>query len=472
MDILQHRELKNEKTVALVRIVLALTGIIDILSYFDVMSLSDTKPTVISLLTSAYLLIYSTVILILLKDNRYRKKLKFFVICFDYSYVFLAFLYDPTITENSSTTVWFAFAGTLVFYLINLLRYSRSGTLVAMFFTAGTFVALSLLTQVDPTQIIQVGIALSLILFIGYSITSSNIRMMEEASTKQMMERYLPPQLVTELINGETEMDSRGKKQEVTILFSDIRSFTEISEKIPPEEVVALLNRYLSKMTDIIYEQEGTIDKFIGDAIMTIFGAPLQREDDILRCIITAIEMNRALKDFNFEYQNLPRNLEIGVGIHTGEAIAGNIGSDKRLDYTVIGDTVNLASRIESLTKFYGTPILITGSTRDKLQPGEDYPFLLREIDRVIVKGRSEAVEIFQVQDIAELENSSHLIQRNQTFSQALVKYRNRGFEEAKIIFNSLTEDRVAKIYSKRCDYCMKNPPEEKWMGTHRMVKK
>lgn len=469
-EILQTRELKNEKTVAIVRLILALTGIVDILSYFGIISLSETKPTRLSLLTGAYILIYSIVIFLLLLDKRYRPNLKFFVIALDYSYVFMAFLFDPVITANPATIVWYAFGGTLVFFLINLLRYSRAGTLVAMISTVVTFFTLCILTNVDSGQMIQVGIAISVVLLIGYYITSSSIRMMEEASTKQMMERYLAPQLVTELINEDTDLALGGKKQQVSILFSDIRSFTEISEGIPPERVVSILNDYLSLMTEVIYRHQGTIDKFIGDAIMTLFGAPIKKEDDTLRCVLTALDMQKALDSFNRANQDLPRKLEIGIGIHSGEAIAGNIGSEKRLDYTVIGDTVNLASRIEGLTKLYGTSILITDSSYEiLLSQYDELPFLLREIDRVIVKGKSKAVTIYEIQpmDMDEILKPVY-----QNFSEGLKLYRSKNFTAAESLFRTNKADRASMIYAKRCEFFQKNPPKENWNGTHKMMQK
>jgi len=471
-DILHNQEWKNEKKVAIIRLILALTSIVDIFSYFGIISLSETKPNVASLLISAFLLLYSTLLFFFLINRSYRSKLKYIVICLDYSYVFLAFLFDPVITADPSTIVWYAFAGTLVFYLINLLRYSRKGTLTAMLFTVATYLSLCLFTQVDSGQIVQVGIALTLVMLIGYSITSSSISMMEEASSKQMMERYLPPQLVTELIKGEAQWNTRGRKQNVSIVFSDIRSFTEISEKIAPERVVQLLNDYLSLMTEIIFKQEGTIDKFIGDAIMTLFGAPVETEDDALKSVLAALEMQQSLKEFNRVNTDLRRPVEIGIGIHSGEAIAGNIGSEKRLDYTVIGDTVNIASRVEGLTKIYNCPILITQTTYEILQQRyKDLPFLMREIDRVILKGRTQSLGIYEVQD-PQGQDIQQIQQVNLRFSRGLELYRNKDFAGAKSIFQSLEADPVSRLYKNRCEFLQKKPPAETWTGTHRMLRK
>ncbi len=162
-----------------------------------------------------------------------------------------------------------------------------------------------------------------------------------------------------------------------------------------PRDLVYFLNGYLSAMTEVIFENRGTIDKFIGDAIMTVFGAPVQSGDDAFRAIKCALEMRDRLEEWNRIHNSGRLPLGIGIGIHTGEVVAGNIGSDRRLDYTVIGDGVNLASRIEGLTRFYGVSILISDETLQ--EPGVREAFITRYIDRVVVKGRTQQIDIYEV---------------------------------------------------------------------------
>jgi class 3 adenylate cyclase len=297
--------------------------------------------------------------------------------------------------------------------------------------------------------------------------------MMVEANTKKLMERYLPPQLIEELYTNNASLEPGGKVQKVSILFSDIRSFTSISEPMKPTEVVLFLNDYLSEMTDIIFHNKGTIDKFIGDAIMTVFGAPIQSIDDAYRAVKSAIEMNQSLIHFNNSHPQLKKGLEIGIGIHTGEVITGNIGSDKRLDYTVIGDNVNLSSRIQDLTKFYKCPILISESTVKEL-PLEivDKEFIIREVDKVIVKGKTEFVKIFEVLFFKTEKEKIEKLNVKDSFQKGLLDYYSGNFQSAIQKFTSIQNDPLSLIYKNRCEKLLINPPSKDWDGIFRMETK
>ncbi len=245
-------------------------------------------------------------------------------------------------------------------------------------------------------KILQLQFGLVMLVALGLFINSVGRKMMEEANAKQMLERYLPPQLVDELRRSKATLLPGGRRQFVTMLFADIRGFSRISESMSPEQVVEILNDYLSSMTDVIFRHEGTIDKFIGDAVMTTFGAPVQRDDDVVRAFRAARDMIFALDEFNHRHPELRSRLEIGIGLHSGEVIAGNIGSAKRLDYTVIGDNVNLTSRIEGLTKHYGCRILATAAVVEGLRKCGVDP-ASREIDTVIVQGKTKPVVIYEL---------------------------------------------------------------------------
>ena len=370
-----------------------------------------------------------------------------------------------------NVVVWFAFAGVLIFYLINLLRYSKEGTIFAGSLSIFVFYAVTLHFNVPPIIIFQVSIAFFIVLLIGYSVTISNKKMMIEANTKKMMERYLAPELVNDLYHLDANLEPGGETQKVSILFSDIRSFTTIAESMPPEQVVSLLNEYLSLMTNVIFEQKGTIDKFIGDAIMTIFGAPIRGEDDAQRAVATALAMHRALKLFNKKHKILREPLQIGIGIHTGEVIVGNIGSEKRLDYTVIGDNVNLSSRIEQLTSYYGCPILISDSTYHEVASLKE-AFAIREIDRVVVKGKVKNTTIYEVLAFDSEEERLEIIKKIDTFELALALYRKRNFAGAIAEFEKLSGDSPSQIYLKRSKSYLQNPPLENWDGTFVMLRK
>ncbi|WP_223111664.1 adenylate/guanylate cyclase domain-containing protein [Thiospirochaeta perfilievii] len=352
--------------------------------------------------------------------------------------------------------------GTIVFYLINLLRYSKASTIYSGFLSIIIFVGVSLYFKVPIVEIIPLLFAQVVILLIGYSITSK----------KMMMERYLPPQLIGELYKENVSLEPGGKNQKVTILFSDIRSFTTISESMSAAETVSFLNEYLSLMTDIIFSQKGTLDKFIGDGIMTIFGAPIEGKDDSLRAVNTGILMNKALKEFNIKYQNIKQPIQIGIGIHTGNVIAGNIGSDKRLDYTIIGDNVNLSSRIEGLTRHYYCPLLISDSTYSELLEIDiEKNFICREVDNVRVKGKSSVVKIYEVMPFENSDEKRVVTEKKELFERGLKLYRKKEFTRAIFEFERLKDDKLSLLYIERCIKYLDNP-EEHWDAIYTMKTK
>ncbi|MCL4557691.1 MAG: HAMP domain-containing protein [Deltaproteobacteria bacterium] len=214
----------------------------------------------------------------------------------------------------------------------------------------------------------------------------------EREHIKQTFKRYVS-ELVAEHLIKEREVSITGERKTATILFQDIRGFTSMSEQMSPEEVVSILKEYFTAMVDVIFAYEGTLDKYIGDAIMAVFGTPYAHEDDPSRAVKTAIDMQRALKALNQKWENEGKNrrLAVGCGIATGPVVAGSMGSEKRLEYTVIGDTVNLASRIEGLTK--GGQILICDTTHTAVKDNVG----IKPLDKVYVKGKKEPQQIYEV---------------------------------------------------------------------------
>ncbi len=212
---------------------------------------------------------------------------------------------------------------------------------------------------------------------------------------KGMFSRYVSPKVVEELVrNPHTALALGGKKMTVTVLFSDIRSFTTMSEQLTPEAVVDLLNEYFQAMTDVIFSYDGMVDKYIGDAIMAIFGAPVEHPDDPVRSVRAGLEMLQILRAMNRRWESQgKRTFEIGVGINTGEAIVGNMGSTHAMGYTVIGDTVNLASRLEGLNKELKTSLLISEQTYQRVK---DH-FEVQAFPGVRVKGKAEAMTVYAV---------------------------------------------------------------------------
>jgi len=236
-----------------------------------------------------------------------------------------------------------------------------------------------------------------LMLFLGVvlpTLEQSVSQELEKRRVRNLFSRFISPEMVDQLIQTQ-DINSLNKRANLSILFSDIRGFTTLSEKLSPEEVVSVLNPYLEAMTKVIEKFGGTVDKYEGDAIVAFFGEPVVHEDHALRAVRTAVEMRQALAELHqlWEKQGRPFRIEIGIGVNSGEVFVGLLGSAQRINYTIIGDNANLASRLQDLTKTYQWPILISGSTYDQVKD----EFEADLADSVIVKGRSEAVKVYKL---------------------------------------------------------------------------
>ena len=219
---------------------------------------------------------------------------------------------------------------------------------------------------------------------------------LERKRAKALFSRYVSPLYVSQLVDNYEELKLGGERVPLTLLFSDIRGFTTMSERLPAEQVVRILNEYLDRMAEIVFRNGGTLDKFIGDAVMAFWGAPIPVADHARRAVDTALEMMDELRALNEKWaaEGVDQALDIGIGVNTGEAVVGNIGSEThKLDYTAIGDTVNLASRLEGLNKNYSTNIIVSQTTKDAVDDAYDF----RALDDVKVKGKEQAVKIYEL---------------------------------------------------------------------------
>jgi class 3 adenylate cyclase len=262
----------------------------------------------------------------------------------------------------------------------------------------------------------------------------------------------------------------KGDNPVVAILFSDVRGFTTISERLTPDDLVEMLNRYFSAWVDAVMAHGGVVDKYMGDGIMAFFGAPAKHSDDPARALRSSFDMLRALVDFNVWQKRHERpEFRVGIGINYGVATVGNIGhSEKKLNYTIIGDQVNLASRLEGLTKQYGQPVIISESMYRYV--GRDYP--CRILDRVAVKGRSVGTTIYAPRESLTPEEERGW----ELHHSALQSYYNREFEEASRRFEEvgriLGDDRVSQIFLERARAFSASPPPEHWTGVEELSDK
>jgi len=276
--------------------------------------------------------------------------------------------------------------------------------------------------------------------------------------------QYVPPALVAEMSRDPEQFNMEGESRELTVLFSDVRGFTSISEGLPPKELTQLMNAYMTPMTQVIHKHRGTIDKYIGDAIMAFWGAPLRDDAHARHAVLAALEMQAALAGLRarFLQRGWPA-VHIGVGVNSGAMSVGNMGSQFRVAYTVMGDAVNLGSRLEGLTKPYGVEIIVGEATR-RLASG----IVFRELDRVRVKGKAEAVAIYQPLGLQGEVDAAVEAEAN-AFAAVLALYRDRRWDEAAarlaVLREAAPESRLYALYWERIAHFRVNPPAEGWDG-------
>ena len=301
----------------------------------------------------------------------------------------------------------------------------------------------------------------------------------EERDKRQLrkaFQLYLNPEVMEEMLDDPQALQLGGKDAEATVLFADIRGFTTISEMLSPQAVVHLMNEIFSPMTDNIFEKRGTLDKYIGDCVMAFFGAPIQTDlharNGCEAALLMVQTLERLREKWRIEEPDLP-NVDVGIGLNSGHLVVGNMGSHQRFNYTVMGDTVNTASRIESLNKEYGTRILISEETLNLAKKGGG-EYVVRELDSVRVKGKKEPVRLFELRRIGLPQTEEQPLLEG--YAEGLRLYRAQKFSEGRLQFESLLErfpgDGPSTLFIRRCDEMMEAPPGENWDGVFKMEHK
>jgi adenylate cyclase len=282
---------------------------------------------------------------------------------------------------------------------------------------------------------------------------------------RRVFTHYVSPDIVDEMLQDPERVRLGGERRELTVLFSDIRGFTSISERLPADALTSLVNRIFTPLTHRVLDEGGTLDKYMGDALMAFFGAPAARADHAARGCRAALGMIEALAQLNDMFRRegvLPPGavLRLGVGVNTGEMVVGNMGSDEVFAYTVLGDSVNLGSRLEGCNKIYGTTILLAETTVAAAGAGE---FLFREIDHVKVKGREQAVAIYEL--MARQPAPPALAERAQRYAWALAAFQGRRFDEAALAFQRLARegDPPSAVLASRAAAFAQTPPGPEW---------
>ncbi len=310
--------------------------------------------------------------------------------------------------------------------------------------------------------------------FVATSTTSSVRNSAERAFLRNAFSRYLSADVIGQILDNPERLALGGDKKFLSAMFTDIQGFSTISERLDPTDLVRLLNAYLTAMSDIILDVRGTIDKYEGDAIIAFFGAPIDDPEHAANACRSAIRMKRIEIELNERFldeQMTPSPLSTRIGINTGDMVVGNMGTERKMDYTIMGHAVNLAARLEGVNKQYGSYILVSESTRN--WAGDE--FLFRRLDRVRVVGVSEPVQLYELLDERSAA-STEMMSRLEQFEKAIDLFQSHRFSEAYRLFADLSryegDKGAAATYAARCAEYEKSPPKESWDGVYNLMQK
>ncbi|CAB1368576.1 CHASE2 domain-containing protein [Denitratisoma oestradiolicum] len=371
--------------------------------------------------------------------------------------------YKPAYVLGADVVLLLLSGGVMVFLLplLSPFRATIVASIVLLFLLSVNFAfwqAGNLVLPLSNTVVLVIAL---------YGMNMSWGYFVESRSKRQLtglFGQYVPPELVEEMSRDPENYSMAGRKAELTVLFSDVRGFTTISEGLEPDQLAALMNEYLGAMTQVIRGHRGTLDKYIGDAIMAFWGAPVEDFQHARNAVLTALHMQEALHELNkvLVTKGWPE-LKIGVGVNTGTMTVGDMGSPVRQSYTVMGDAVNLGSRLEGITKQYGVGIIVGESTRELLKK----EVVFRELDRVRVKGKDEPVGIYEPLGL-EGQVDRALLDELKLWNQALRAYRSQDWDQAELTLMNLSrisQRYLYELYMQRIAHYRKEPPDADWDG-------
>ncbi len=360
--------------------------------------------------------------------------------------------------------IWLILIGVFTGLLLAFIRVRWSVPLIIFLWLASVIVAFICFDKGFIVDILWITLAF-ILSFAGVALERKIAAEKQKRELKLAFSHYVSSSVVDSIMQNPSKLQLGGIRKNMTVLFSDVRGFTTISEGLKPEELVYIMNTYLTRMTDIVFKHEGVLDKYIGDAVMAFWNAPFDQKDHAKRAVDTALEMLSELKIMNQEKLFGDFELKIGIGINTGDMVVGNMGSHNRFDYTVIGDSVNLGSRMEGLTKQYGIELLISESVKEQLPKGE---YLIRQIDLVAVKGKNKPVKMYEVMKKA-IDASDDDKQLIKEFTQALHTYSIKDFSATIKITDNLMQkypnDGPVKTLNERSKVFLNDPPPNDWDG-------
>ncbi len=384
------------------------------------------------------------------------------------------------VRESSTNILLIVILGLLAAYLVHRLSilWGTLSTVMLLFLLIGSSIVLYKYKVLGNSVLFDpVTPAISVLLNF---IALFGINFFKESKQKKYIEgafgQYLSPHIIEIIVNDPSKLALGGQEKEITAFFSDIAGFSTISEQLKPQELVQLLNEYLTDMCHVIAKHDGTVDKFEGDAIISFWGAPLEEKEHAKLACYTTIEMQERLLELNKKWKSekwhsLIYNMTMRIGLCSGQAVVGNMGSETRMDYTMMGDTVNLAARLEGANKFYGTHSMISDSTYEQAKDYID----VRELDTIRVAGRKTSVVVYELLS-RKGETSGAMAEGLNDYLKALELYKKQKFSEAiskfKKVLKGIPGDPPSQTYIERCREFIENPPGDDWDGVYRFTSK